>query len=135
MKAWYREGARPQPSFLGAVRTPRPGGHFVRRLLLVLVTGIAAMGALLAPASASAHPLGNFTVNHFAAIDLAGNAIYVRYALDLAEIPTFQEGADVRRPGLCRRSRPEAGAHGRRSARAARASCRTAPRSGPEPAA
>jgi len=72
----------------------------VRRPLLVLVTGIAAMGALLAPASASAHPLGNFTVNHFAAIDLAGNAIYVRYALDLAEIPTFQEGADVRRPAF-----------------------------------
>ena len=72
----------------------------MRRLLLVLVTGIAAMGALLAPASASAHPLGNFTVNHFAAIDLAGNAIYVRYALDLAEIPTFQEGADVRRPAF-----------------------------------
>ncbi len=72
----------------------------MRRLLLVLVTGIAALGALLAPASASAHPLGNFTVNHFAAIDLAGDSIYVRYALDLAEIPTFQEGADVRRPAF-----------------------------------
>ena len=51
------------------------------------------------PGAASAHPLGNFTVNHFAAVDLAGNGIYVRYALDLAEIPTFQEGAEVRRPG------------------------------------
>ena len=51
------------------------------------------------PGAASAHPLGNFTVNHFAAVDLAGNGVYVRYALDLAEIPTFQEGAEVRQPG------------------------------------
>ena len=49
MKSLVPQGARPQPAFLGAVRTPRPGGHFVRRLLLVLVTGIAATGALAAP--------------------------------------------------------------------------------------
>jgi len=73
----------------------------VRRLLLVLLVVLAAATAFLgAPGSASAHPLGNFTVNHFAAVDLAGNRIYVRYALDLAEIPTFQEGAEVRRAGF-----------------------------------
>jgi nickel/cobalt exporter len=71
----------------------------VRRLGLVLVAVTLAVLALEAPGVASAHPLGNFTVNHFAAVDLAGNGVYVRYALDLAEIPTFQEGADVRRPG------------------------------------
>ena len=71
----------------------------MKRLLLLLATSVATVGALLTPGAASAHPLGNFTVNHFAAIDLAGNAVFVRYALDLAEIPTFQEGASVRRPG------------------------------------
>ena len=71
----------------------------MRRLGLLLVTVTAVLSALVAPGSASAHPLGNFTVNHFAAVDLAGNGVYVRYALDLAEIPTFQEGAEVRRPG------------------------------------
>ena len=67
--------------------------------LIVLVGLLGVLGAAMLPGAASAHPLGNFTVNHFAAVDLAGNGIYVRYALDLAEIPTFQEGAEVRRPG------------------------------------
>ena len=67
--------------------------------LIVLVGLLGVLGAAMLPGAASAHPLGNFTVNHFAAVDLAGNGIYSRYALDLAEIPTFQEGAEVRRPG------------------------------------
>ena len=56
----------------------------MRRLLLVLVTSLA-----LAP-TASAHPLGNFTINRFSRVEVAGHRIYVRYVLDLAEIPTFQ---------------------------------------------
>jgi nickel/cobalt transporter (NicO) family protein len=67
--------------------------------LIVLVALLGILGAATLPGAASAHPLGNFTVNHFAAVDLAGNGVYVRYALDLAEIPTFQEGAEVRKPG------------------------------------
>ena len=58
-----------------------------------------AAAVLLAPSSASAHPLGNFTVNRYAGIDVAGSSTYVRYALDLAEIPTYQLGAEVRAPG------------------------------------
>jgi nickel/cobalt transporter (NicO) family protein len=60
--------------------------------LLVLAT-------LSLPASALAHPLGNFTVNRYSEISLSGERVYLRYALDLAEIPTFQEGATVRAPG------------------------------------
>jgi ABC-type nickel/cobalt efflux system permease component RcnA len=45
---------------------------------------------LLLPAVASAHPLGNFTVNHFSRLQVAGDRIYVRYAVDMAEIPTLQ---------------------------------------------
>jgi len=77
------------------VRIPR-----VRRLLLVsALLASAVVVGLVVPRSASAHPLGNFTVNHFAGVELAGDQVYVRFALDLAEIPTFQEGAAVRRPG------------------------------------
>ena len=46
--------------------------------------------ALLAPA-ASAHPLGNFTVNHLARVSVSSDRVDVRYILDQAEIPTFQE--------------------------------------------
>jgi nickel/cobalt transporter (NicO) family protein len=61
--------------------------------LLVLAGCLA---ALLAPAAAQAHPLGNFTINRHTAIELSGGRIYVQYALDLAEIPTLQEGKRVR---------------------------------------
>lgn len=46
--------------------------------------------AVLAPA-ASAHPLGNFTVNHVARVAISDDRVDVRYILDQAEIPTFQQ--------------------------------------------
>jgi nickel/cobalt transporter (NicO) family protein len=57
---------------------------------LVLLVGLVA--ALIVPATASAHPLGNFTINRFSRVDVSGPRLYVRYVLDLAEIPTFQAG-------------------------------------------
>ncbi len=51
-----------------------------------------AVAALMLPTLAAAHPLGNFTVNRFSRIEVAGPRVYVRYVLDLAEIPTFQAG-------------------------------------------
>jgi len=39
----------------------------------------------------SAHPLGNFTINHFARIESGAASARIRYVVDLAEIPTFQE--------------------------------------------
>ena len=53
---------------------------------------LALVAALAFPIAASAHPLGNFTINRFSRIEVAGPRIYVRYVLDLAEIPTFQAG-------------------------------------------
>jgi len=38
-----------------------------------------------------AHPLGNFTINHFARIEVESGQIKLRYVIDMAEIPTFQE--------------------------------------------
>jgi ABC-type nickel/cobalt efflux system permease component RcnA len=57
---------------------------------LILCVAIAA--SLVAPAVATAHPLGNFTINRFSRIEVEGPRIYVHYVLDLAEIPTFQAG-------------------------------------------
>ena len=41
--------------------------------------------------SALAHPLGNFTINHFARVEARPDAIAIRYVIDMAEIPAFQE--------------------------------------------
>jgi hypothetical protein len=54
------------------------------------------MGALasalaLSAASVAAHPLGNFSISHYSGITIDARTVDVRYALDLAEIPTFQE--------------------------------------------
>jgi nickel/cobalt transporter (NicO) family protein len=71
------------------------------RILAASIVGAAV--ALLAVGTAAAHPLGNFTVNRHAGIELAGSEIYVRYALDLAEIPSFQLREEVRRPAFAAR--------------------------------
>jgi ABC-type nickel/cobalt efflux system permease component RcnA len=44
---------------------------------------------------ASAHPLGNFTVNAAAAITVTPEELRIDYALDVAEIPTFQLRRDI----------------------------------------
>jgi nickel/cobalt exporter len=67
----------------------------MKRLALLLV----ALAALLAPAVAAAHPLGNFTVNQFTRIQPSGDRIYLLYVLDLAEIPTFQARTEVEAKG------------------------------------
>src|SRR5262245_38813786 len=40
---------------------------------------------------AFAHPLGNFTINHYAGLHVSQNSIAVDFVLDMAEIPAFQE--------------------------------------------
>jgi ABC-type nickel/cobalt efflux system permease component RcnA len=47
--------------------------------------------ALALPAAALAHPLGNFTINHYAGLAVSGESITIDYVLDMAEIPAFQE--------------------------------------------
>ena len=55
---------------------------------LVLLGVVAAV--LLAPAIAAAHPLGNFTINRYAGIELAPGQVRIDYVVDMAEIPTVQ---------------------------------------------
>lgn len=44
----------------------------------------------LCAAVAAAHPMGNFSVNHYARIEPGAHGATIRYVLDLAEIPTFE---------------------------------------------
>jgi nickel/cobalt transporter (NicO) family protein len=58
----------------------------MRRALLLFVVLFAALAA-----PAGAHPLGNFSINHVAEVSVSADRVDVRYLLDQAEIPTFQE--------------------------------------------
>lgn len=49
-----------------------------------------ALLVLLCAARVSAHPLGNFTINHLAVIRPHPGRLQIHYVLDIAEIPTFQ---------------------------------------------
>jgi len=46
---------------------------------------------LLAAGPLLAHPMGNFSVNHYSKITLTRGQIELLYIIDMAEIPTFQE--------------------------------------------
>lgn len=65
-----------------------------------LATGAAAtlLGLAFATPS-SAHPLGNFTYNTSAAVQVRLDEVLVDYVIDLAELPTLQARPDVDRNG------------------------------------
>jgi ABC-type nickel/cobalt efflux system permease component RcnA len=56
-----------------------------------VATGLVVSAGLLIPAVSAAHPLGNFSVNHLARVSVSADRVDVRYILDEAEIPTFQQ--------------------------------------------
>lgn len=45
---------------------------------------------LIAASAAVAHPMGNFSVNHYSKLNFRAGGVNLTYVLDLAEIPTFQ---------------------------------------------
>lgn len=65
----------PRPKYACAIAT------FLIATVLMVFTSVAAI----------AHPLGNFTINHFARIELESDRVGIHYVVDMAEIPTFQE--------------------------------------------
>ncbi|GAA3778585.1 hypothetical protein GCM10022403_011590 [Streptomyces coacervatus] len=73
-----------------------------RRLLASTGAVLTAACALaLAPsASASAHPLGNFTVNRYDGLVAAPGKLRVDHVEDLAEIPATQAKPDIKRLGM-----------------------------------
>ena len=58
---------------------------FIGLIILLIVCAV----------SASAHPLGNFSVNQFSRIEVNGSQIKLRLVLDVAEIPTFQLKSEI----------------------------------------
>jgi nickel/cobalt transporter (NicO) family protein len=62
----------------------------MRRWLLPTLLAILLIFA--GPATrAAAHPLGNFTVNQYSRLEIGRDIVRVRYIVDMAEIPAFQE--------------------------------------------
>lgn len=66
-----------------------PARRTASRLLVCLVLAILTVAA--SEKVAFAHPLGNFTINHYSRLEISTNELRLFYVLDLAEIPTFQE--------------------------------------------
>jgi nickel/cobalt transporter (NicO) family protein len=65
-------------------------GRVAAKLALAALVAVVALAASTAP-EASAHPLGNFSVNHQSTVRVSADRVDVRYVLDQAEIPTVQE--------------------------------------------
>ena len=57
---------------------------------LFICFALAVLASLL-PREAHAHPLGNFTINHYSHLTFAVETAHITYILDLAEIPTLQQ--------------------------------------------
>ena len=89
-------------------------------MIRILVAAVVALAVL--PSAASAHPLGNFSVNHLSQVSVSSDRVDVRYILDEAEIPTFQQRGTADATLLraqAGRGRAPAGADRRRQARGA----------------
>ena len=82
----------PQFSPLDAprARTAWPDWSLMKRLLLVSL-GAAALFLMVPAAPASAHPLGNFSVNQYLGLTLHPDRVDATAAVDFAEIPTLQD--------------------------------------------
>jgi nickel/cobalt exporter len=46
---------------------------------------------ILSSATCFAHPMGNFSINHYSKITIGQRSIEILYLVDMAEIPTYQE--------------------------------------------
>jgi len=66
---------------------------WVKRIGLLLSFTLFLLIAL--PAVALAHPLGNFTVNRYSRLEVAGQQVRLTYIVDMAEIPAHQERTQI----------------------------------------
>jgi ABC-type nickel/cobalt efflux system permease component RcnA len=63
----------------------------IRFLLLIFLSLVLSTG------KANAHPMGNFSINHYSGLEIGSGEIKIRYLLDFAEVPTFQEIQEIDR--------------------------------------
>lgn len=74
--------------------TPRPiltGKALILLPLLFL--------SIFSSSEAFAHPMGNFSINHYSKIEAGENLLKLKYIIDMAEIPTFGERMDMDKNG------------------------------------
>src|SRR5260370_14682117 len=71
--------------------TRREGNTYRRGIAGRLWLASLAMLAGLFAGRAFAHPMGNFSISHYAGISIESGELEIRYLIDMAEIPTFQE--------------------------------------------
>ncbi|HXJ84340.1 MAG TPA: hypothetical protein VMS64_37340 [Candidatus Methylomirabilis sp.] len=62
-----------------------------RRLFPIALLGVVGW---VSAATVEAHPMGNFSISHYSGITVLPAAVELRYLIDMAEIPTFQEIQD-----------------------------------------
>ena len=72
------------------------GGFFSRErsnstTLRFIVAALSFLCPLLFAGLCAAHPLGNFSISQYSALRVGQDSITLRYIVDMAEIPTFQE--------------------------------------------
>lgn len=75
-----------RPGYVAFVHCPT-----ARLTRVAIVAILLVFAATLDPAETAAHPLGNFTINHYSRLEFAGGTVSIAYVLDFAEIPAFQQ--------------------------------------------
>jgi ABC-type nickel/cobalt efflux system permease component RcnA len=70
------------------------------RLIITFVTAL----ILCFTNKIAAHPLGNFSISQYSAIQIGAQEVELRYIVDMAEIPTYQE---IQETGLVRKADDE----------------------------
>jgi len=68
--------------------------RITRTGLVALV--LVALSLALVPRNASAHPMGNFSINDYSALTIGSDKVDIHFVLDEAEIPTFQDLGEIR---------------------------------------
>jgi nickel/cobalt exporter len=71
-----------------------------KRLPSLLLLALLMVSSLAAPQPGYAHPMGNFSISHYASINIERENVELRYFVDVAEIPTYQE---IQRTGIVAR--------------------------------
>ena len=72
------------------------GGFFSRErsnstTIRFIVAALLFLCPLLFAGLCAAHPLGNFSISQYSALRVRADSVAIRYIVDMAEIPTFQE--------------------------------------------
>lgn len=80
-------------------------------MVKIVALGMFGLALCVAPLAASAHPLGNFTINHLTEVRFSRAGARVRYVLDLAEIPSYQAMREVSSGGKLNAGQLAAWAH------------------------